>query len=140
MSPASSGPALAPDGTLDLTATIVSAYVSKNPVRPSDVPGLIAEVHRTLTTLAAPPAPEPERPTPPIPIRKTVTPDHLISLEDGKPYKSLKRHLSGRGLTPEAYRRKWGLPPDYPMVAATYAAQRSELAKSNGLGRGGRRG
>ncbi len=69
-----------------------------------------------------------------MPIRKTVTPDHIISLEDGKPYKSLKRHLTTRGLSPDEYRQKWGLPHDYPMVAATYAAQRSELAKTLGLG------
>ena len=69
-----------------------------------------------------------------MPIRKTVTPDFLISLEDGRRYRTLKRHLAGRGLTPEQYRAKWGLPPDYPMVAANYAAQRSELAKSIGLG------
>jgi predicted transcriptional regulator len=69
-----------------------------------------------------------------VPIKKTVTPDYLISLEDGRRYRTLKRHLAGRGLTPEQYRQKWGLPPDYPMVAANYAAQRSELAKSIGLG------
>ncbi|KMO37557.1 MucR family transcriptional regulator [Methylobacterium variabile] len=117
-----------------LTADIVSAYVSKNSVPVGDLGNLIAAVHASLERVAAPPAPEPEKPTPPVPIRKTVTPDHIISLEDGKPYKSLKRHLTTRGLTPEQYRQKWGLPHDYPMVAATYAAQRSELAKSSGLG------
>jgi predicted transcriptional regulator len=117
-----------------LTADIVSAYVSKNSVPISELPGLLAAVHGSLHSIAAPPPPEPEKPVPPIPIKKTVTPDHIISLEDGKPYKSLKRHLTTRGLSPEQYRQKWGLPPDYPMVAATYAAQRSELAKSIGLG------
>ncbi|AWB20560.1 MucR family transcriptional regulator [Methylobacterium currus] len=119
---------------IELAADVVSAYVANNSVPAADVPGLIAAVHASLNQLGAAPAPEPERATPPVPIRKTVTPDHIISLEDGKPYKTLKRHLAGRGLTPEQYRQKWGLPPDYPMVAANYAAQRSELAKSSGLG------
>ncbi|MGX7707223.1 MucR family transcriptional regulator [Methylobacterium sp. Gmos1] len=119
---------------INLSADIVSAYVSKNSVPMGELASLIAAVHASLERVAAPPAPEPEKPTPPVPIRKTVTPDHIISLEDGKPYKSLKRHLTTRGLTPDQYRQKWGLPPDYPMVAATYAAQRSELAKSLGLG------
>ena len=117
-----------------LVADIVGAYVSNNNIRAADLPDLIAATHAALTKLGAPPAPALEKPTPPVPIRRTVTPDHIISLEDGKPYKSLKRHLTTRGLTPEQYRQKWGLPHDYPMVAATYAAQRSELAKSSGLG------
>ncbi|TNC05115.1 MucR family transcriptional regulator [Methylobacterium terricola] len=119
---------------IGLAADIVGAYVSKNSVPASELPGLIAATHAALMKLTAPPAPEPVKPEPIIPIRKTVTPDHIISLEDGKPYRTLKRHLAGRGLTPEAYREKWGLPHDYPMVAATYAAHRSELAKSTGLG------
>ncbi|MGF3022664.1 MucR family transcriptional regulator [Methylobacterium aquaticum] len=119
---------------IGLTSEIVSAYVSKNSVPAGDLAGLIASVHSALVALTAPPAPEVEKPTPLVPIRKTVTPDHIISLEDGKPYKSLKRHLTTRGLTPAEYRRKWGLPHDYPMVAANYAAQRSELAKNSGLG------
>ncbi|ACA19273.1 transcriptional regulator, MucR family [Methylobacterium sp. 4-46] len=121
-------------GLVNLAADIVSAYVANNSVPLGDLGGLIVSVHKSLATIVSPPPPEPAKPVPPIPIRKTVTPDAIISLEDGKPYKSLKRHLSGRGLTPEQYREKWGLPPDYPMVAATYAAQRSELAKSLGLG------
>jgi predicted transcriptional regulator len=96
---------------------------------------LIRSVYDQLGKLDRLIEPEAERPVPPVPIKKTVTPDHIVSLEDGRPYKSLKRHLSGRGLTPEHYRQKWGLPSDYPMVAANYAAQRSELAKSIGLGR-----
>lgn len=116
-----------------LTGQVVAAYVAHNSVPVADLPGLIASVHGALSRLGAA-EPEPVKLEPPVPIRKTVTPDHLISLEDGKPYKSLKRHLTTRGLTPEEYRRKWGLPHDYPMVAATYAAQRSELAKSSGLG------
>src|SRR3954447_10201657 len=117
-----------------LTADIVSAYVAKNSVPVGELANLIAAVHTSLERLGQPVTPEPEKLTPPVPIRRTVTPDYLISLEDGRQYKSLKRHLSTRGLTPEQYRQKWGLPHDYPMVAATYAAQRSELAKSLGLG------
>ncbi|TGD95175.1 MULTISPECIES: MucR family transcriptional regulator [Methylobacterium] len=125
-----------PLGTLvGLAADIVSAYVSKNSVPVAELPNLIASVHTSLTNLGQPASAEAEKLTPPVPIKKTVTPDYLISLEDGKPYKSLKRHLSTRGLTPGEYRRKWGLSHDYPMVAANYAAQRSELAKSSGLGR-----
>jgi len=117
-----------------LAAGIVGAYVSRNSVPISELPAFIAATHAALVKLGAPAEPVVEKPTPPVPIRKTVTPDHIISLEDGKPYKSLKRHLTTRGLTPDQYRQKWGLPVDYPMVAATYAAQRSELAKSLGLG------
>ncbi|KMO36458.1 MucR family transcriptional regulator [Methylobacterium aquaticum] len=120
---------------VELAADIVSAYVSKNSVPVAELPNLIASVHTSLTNLGHVVAEQPEKLTPPVPIKKTVTPDYLISLEDGRQYKSLKRHLSTRGLTPEEYRRKWGLPHDYPMVAATYAAQRSELAKNSGLGR-----
>jgi predicted transcriptional regulator len=120
---------------VDLTAKVVCAYVAENHVRSAELPALIASTYASLAKLDASAEPEPARPEPPVPIRKTVTPDHIISLEDGKPYKSLKRHLSTRGLTPEQYRQKWGLPPDYPMVAASYAAQRSELAKTIGLGR-----
>lgn len=123
----------APD-VVTLTADIVSAYVAKNSVPVGELGNLIAAVHASLSQVTAPPAPEPEPLVPPVPIRRTVTPDAIISLEDGKPYKSLKRHLAGRGLTPDEYRAKWGLPRDYPMVAASYAAQRSELAKSTGLG------
>ncbi|ACA15169.1 transcriptional regulator, MucR family [Methylobacterium sp. 4-46] len=118
----------------ELASDIVAAYVSNNRISGAELPAVLRSVYETLHALIAPPPAAPEKPVPPIPIKKTVTPDAIISLEDGKPYKSLKRHLSGRGLTPEQYREKWGLPPDYPMVAATYAAQRSELAKSLGLG------
>ncbi|ACA18455.1 transcriptional regulator, MucR family [Methylobacterium sp. 4-46] len=119
-----------------LTAQTVAAYVAHNPIRPADLPGLIRDTHAALVALTAPaPAPEAGRPVPPVPIRKTVTPDAIFSLEDGKPYKSLKRHLNSRGLTPEAYRAKWGLPADYPMTCASYSAARSELAKVLGLGR-----
>ncbi len=124
------------DRVVDLCAAIITAYVSNNAVPPNELPPMIGAIHSTLTQLMAPPPPEPPKPEPPIPIRRTVTPDHIISLEDGKPYKTLKRHLAGRGLTPDQYRREnGGLPRDYPMVAANYASQRSELAKNSGLGR-----
>lgn len=121
-------------GFISLAADIVSAYVAKNNVPAAELPGLIAATHAALKKLNTPSVPEVEKPTPPVPIRKSVTPDYLISLEDGKQYKSMKRHLASRGMTPDEYRHKWGLPRDYPMVAANYAAQRSELAKSSGLG------
>jgi predicted transcriptional regulator len=121
---------------VELTADVVAAFVSNNSISAADLPGLISSVYASLTGLSAPaPAPEAEKPVPPVPIKKSVTPDYLVSLEDGKRYKSLKRHLAGRGLTPAEYRTKWDLPKDYPMVAPNYSAQRSELAKSLGLGR-----
>ncbi|MGX7708350.1 MucR family transcriptional regulator [Methylobacterium sp. Gmos1] len=120
---------------IERAADIVSAYVSNNSVPVADLPALINAIHQSLSRLGDTQAVEAEKPAPLMPIKKTVTPDYLISLEDGRQYKSLKRHLSTRGLTPEEYRRKWGLPHDYPMVAANYAAQRSELAKNSGLGR-----
>ncbi|WP_407527996.1 MucR family transcriptional regulator [Methylobacterium oryzisoli] len=123
-------------GLIELTVGIVSAYVSHNNMPPGELPALMRRVYDQLGSLGHPPAPAPEAETlaPPIPIRKTVTPDYIISLEDGRPYRTLKRHLASRGLTPEQYRRKWGLPFDYPMACASYAAQRSELAKAAGLG------
>ncbi len=120
---------------IELTADIVSAFVSNNSIRVADLPGLITDVHAALQNVGQP-APEQgkAKPAPAVPVRKSVTPEYLISLEDGKHYKSLKRHLGKLGLTPEAYREKWGLPRDYPMVAPAYAQKRSELAKSMGLG------
>lgn len=118
----------------ELTSEIVSAFVSNNKLTASELPEIIATVHSALRSLGEKKAPEPERLTPIVPIKKTITPDYLISLEDGRRYKSLKRHLSGRGLTPAEYREKWGLARDYPMVAPNYAKQRSELAKALGLG------
>jgi predicted transcriptional regulator len=117
-----------------ITAGIVSSYVANNSVHRADLPNVIASVHATLQGLIAPKQAEPEKPEPRVSIRKSVTPDFLISLEDGKKYKTLKRHLAKLGLTPEEYRAKWGLPADYPMVAPNYAAKRSELARSSGLG------
>ncbi len=121
---------------IDLTADIVSAYVSNNAVASQDLPGLIAEVHNALhQTSQGQPEPEPEPLKPAVPIKKSVTPDYIICLEDGKKFKSLKRHLRTHyDLSPEEYREKWGLPADYPMVAPNYAAARSELAKRMGLG------
>lgn len=125
------------DTLIELTADVVSAYVSNNPVPLGDLPGLIAQVHAALASTAGPvEAGKPEAPKPAVPIKKSVTPDYIISLEDGKKFKSLKRHISTHyGLTPDEYRAKWGLPADYPMVAPNYAAARSALAKSMGLGR-----
>jgi predicted transcriptional regulator len=129
---------LANHDLMELTTTLVCAYVGANSINVSALPEIISSVYRALSDLIAPPpAVETEKPTPPVPIKKTVTPDAIISLEDGRPYKSLKRHLKRYGLTPPEYREKWGLPVDYPMVAASYAAQRSALAKSMGLGRKG---
>jgi predicted transcriptional regulator len=121
---------------LELTAGLVAAYVSQNAVEASALPGIISSVHTALAGLIAANSEKPTgKPVPPVPIKKSVTPDYLISLEDGRQYKSLKRHLRGRGLTPAEYRAKWGLPANYPMLAPNYAARRSEIAKSMGLGR-----
>ncbi len=121
---------------IDLTADIVSAYVSHNPVPSADLPGLIAGIHAALAGLADKPAEPPaEPPKPAVPIKRSVTPDYIICLEDGKQFKSLKRHLRTQyDMTPEEYREKWGLAADYPMVAPNYARARSELAKEMGLG------
>lgn len=125
------------DRLIELTADVVSAYVSNNPVPVAELPSLIAKVHSALQTQTAAPAEQAVEPqNPAVPIRKSVTADFIICLEDGKQFKSLKRHLTTHyGLTPDEYRAKWGLPPDYPMVAPNYAASRSALAKSMGLGR-----
>jgi predicted transcriptional regulator len=119
---------------IEVTADIVSAFVSGNRVTAAELPALIANVHAALEDLGKPAQREPQKRIPPVPLKKTITPEFLISLEDGKRYKSLRRHLTGRGLTPEQYREKWGLPRDYPMVAPSYSAKRSELAQKMGLG------
>lgn len=122
---------------VELSATIVGAYVSHNALSAADVPKLIAQVHGALTGLvsAAQPEPAPEL-KPAVAIKKSITPDFLICLEDGKQFKSLKRHLKTEyDMTPDEYRAKWGLPADYPMVAPNYSEARSQLAKSIGLGR-----
>ncbi len=122
---------------LEFTAQIVSAHVSNNPVEPDALPVLIGEVFRALTDLAQGSAAAPaDKPLPAVAIRKSVFPDYIICLEDGKKLKMLKRHLkTAYDLTPDAYRQRWGLPPDYPMVAPNYASHRSDLAKKIGLGR-----
>jgi predicted transcriptional regulator len=122
---------------IDLSADIVSAYVSHNALSVTDLPKLIADVHYALRNLQSPAAAEPaEELKPAVPVRKSVNPDFIICLEDGKKFKSLKRHLRTHyNLSPEEYREKWGLPADYPMVAPNYSATRSRLAKDNGLGR-----
>ncbi|TJW67037.1 MAG: MucR family transcriptional regulator, partial [Mesorhizobium sp.] len=114
----------------------VSAYVSNNPLPVGELPALIGQVHTALKGTMGGLVAKPEDLKPAVPIRKSVTPDYIISLEDGKKFKSLKRHLATHyGLTPEEYRAKWGLSADYPMVAPNYAAARSALAKTMGLGR-----
>ena len=132
-----SGNAAADNDLIDLSADIVSAYVSHNALSVTDLPKLIADVHTALRNLQSPVAAEPvEELKPAVPVRKSVAPDFIICLEDGKKFKSLKRHLRTHyNLSPEEYREKWGLPADYPMVAPNYSATRSRLAKDNGLGR-----
>lgn len=122
---------------VELSAEIVSAYVSHNALSAPDLPKLIASVHAALASLDGAAEPEPVTELKPaVPIKKSITPDYLICLEDGKKFKSLKRHLRTEyDMSPEEYRAKWGLPPDYPMVAPTYSEARSRLAKTIGLGR-----
>ena len=125
------------DELVQLTADIVSAYVTNNTIESGQLSKLIEEVHAALVR-APVAASEPEQKplVPAVPIKKSVTADYIVSLEDGRKFKSLKRHLQGTyGMTPEEYRAKWGLPRDYPMVAPNYAKARSDLAKRMGLGR-----
>lgn len=123
------------DGLLSLTADIVSSHVSNNVVSVNDLPQLISNVYAALANVGAAAEPAPAKQEPAVPIRNSVKPDHIVCLEDGKKLKMLKRHLmTSFGLTPEAYRTKWGLPADYPMVAPNYAATRRELALGFGLG------
>ena len=120
---------------LGLTAEIFSAHVSNNPVSISDLPNVIQEVYRTLNNLGQPQVVPAEKPQPAVPIKKSITPDYLICLEDGKKLKMLKRHLkTAFNLTPDQYRERWGLGSDYPMVAPNYTKHRSTLAKKIGLG------
>lgn len=121
---------------VELTTEIVSAYVSNNSLPTAELPALIESVHATLQRIATGAQEEVvEAPVPAVPIKKSITPDFIICLEDGKKFKSLKRHLRTKyDMTPEEYRAKWGLPADYPMVAPNYASARSELAKAMGLG------
>lgn len=130
--------------SIGLACEVVSAYVSNNSLPASELPALVASVHGALINLgsgarAAAEAAEPVVKPDSGKIRKSITPNGLISFEDGRSYKTLKRHLTKHGLTPERYREKWGLPTDYPMTAPSYSARRSELARNLGLGTAGNR-
>ncbi len=119
---------------LTLTTEVVAAHVANNTVPVGELPQLIQDVYKTLAAMGSQPA-QPERPQPAVPVKKSVTPDYIICLEDGKKLKMLKRHLkTAYNMTPEEYRERWNLPPDYPMVAPNYAQHRSSLAKKIGLG------
>jgi predicted transcriptional regulator len=125
---------------LNLTTQIVAAHLGNNSVPMAELPSLIEQVYKSLSSVGAEPARQPERPQPAVPIKKSVNPDYIICLEDGKQLKMLKRHLkTAYEMTPEEYRERWGLPSDYPMVAPNYARQRSRLAKQIGLGTRSRR-
>ena len=125
---------------IEMTADIVSAYVGNNSVSAADLPALIQSVHRALSSVSAgAEAVEAAPKEPAVPLKRSITPDFLICLEDGRKFKSLKRHLRTKyNMSPEDYRAKWGLAKDYPMVAPNYAKARSDLAKQMGLGQGGR--
>ena len=130
------------DMSLRLGADIVAAYVSRNAVPTEALPEIIRTVHRALSELSdSPPGPGDARPKPAVPVGRSIQQDYIVCLEDGKRLKMLKRYLRSRfDMSPDDYRRRWGLAPDYPMVAPAYAARRSEFAKQIGLGRGVRRG
>lgn len=134
---------LGSEDRLRLAADIVASYVSAHQVAPDDIPRLIQSVHASLTSLERPVEEEPAEPTrqkPAVPVSRSVQHDYIVCLEDGKKLTMLKRYLRSRyGMSPEEYRRKWRLPPDYPMVAPAYADRRSQFAKSIGLGTGVRR-
>ena len=138
----STGEALPPD-YVALAAEVVSAFVGHNSLPVSELPGLITSVHAALIKISGGTAvattTEPEVLTPAVPVRKSVTPDYIVCLDDGRKFKSLKRHLASLGMTPDQYRAKWNLPADYPMVASNYAATRSALAKKIGLGQNRKR-
>jgi predicted transcriptional regulator len=126
---------------IELTAEIVSAYVSNNTVSAAEIPSLINQVHTALSRVSGKPGESPSEPLKPaVSVKKSITPEHIVCLEDGKKFKSLKRHLRTQyNMTPEQYRDKWNLGADYPMVAPNYAAARSQLAKQMGLGQQRRR-
>lgn len=128
-------------GFIDLTANIVSAYVSNNVTPASELPALINQIHAALVRVSSGQVePLHELAKPAVPVKRSVTNEYIVCLEDGQKFKSLKRHLRTQyNMTPEQYREKWGLPPDYPMVAPNYAAARSALAKQMGLGQQRRR-
>lgn len=125
-----------PSKQTELAADIVAAFVANNSLPIAELPALIHSVHAVLATLGGAPVnpPPEEKREPAVSIRKSITPDHIVCLDDGKKFKSLRRHLTLLGMTPDQYRAKWSLPADYPMVAPNYAAQRSEMAKRIGLG------
>jgi predicted transcriptional regulator len=126
---------------LKLVTEIVSAYVSKNPVAAEDLPGIIKNVHATLGGFAGKAEARALPRTPAVAVKKSIQPDYIVCLEDGKRLKMLKRYLRSRyKLSPDEYRERWNLPPDYPMVAPNYAQKRSDFAKKIGLGKGGRKG
>ena len=127
--------------TIEMTADVVAAYLSNNPVAAADLPALIQSVHQALSAAAAGPAAAALPPLEPaVPVKKSITPDHIVCLEDGRKFKSLKRHLRTKyDMSPDEYRTKWGLPKDYPMVAPKYAETRSALARQMGLGQQGRK-
>ena len=130
------------DGSyIELTARIVSAYLSNNTVPAAEIANLVGQVHAALKRVGGGQVGAPAEPLKPaVPVKRSVTPDYIVCLEDGEKFKSLKRHLRTRyNMTPEQYREKWNLPPDYSMVAANYAAARSKLAKDMGLGQQRRR-
>jgi len=119
---------------LEHTTRIVAAHVANNPIAAAELPSVIATVHQALATLG--PEEPASRPEPAVPIKQSVKPEYIVCLDDGKKFKMLKRHLRGTyNMTPDDYRKRWGLPRDYPMVAPNYAKQRSALAKKIGLGR-----
>jgi predicted transcriptional regulator len=123
--------------SIELDAEIVAAFVANNSLPIAELPALIQSTHAALERLASGPldtAPQVEKKEPAVSIRKSITPNFLVCLDDGKKFKSLRRHLATLGMTPDQYRAKWGLPSDYPMVAPNYAAARSQLAKQSGLG------
>ena len=126
---------------LRMVTDVIASYLKKNPVAASDLPNVISTIYGAFTAPQSSPVEAvAERPEPAVPIKRSVTPDFIICLEDGKQLKMLKRHLAtSYNLTPDEYRARWGLPPDYPMVAPAYAARRSDFAKQIGLGRGVRR-
>ena len=125
---------------LGYTSEITSAHVSNNTVALSDLPGLIEQIYKTLAMIGGVDGGASDRPTPAVPIKKSITPDFIVCLEDGKKLKMLKRHLkTAYNMSPEEHRERWGLSPDYPMVAPNYAKQRSRLAKEIGLGTRSRR-
>jgi len=125
---------------IEMTAEIVAAYVENNTISTTDLPGLIQSVHRALGSVSSGGEPAPAAPKEPaVPVRRSITADFIVCLEDGRKFKSLKRHLRTKyDMSPEDYRAKWGLAKDYPMVAPNYAKARSDLAKQMGLGQGGR--